>query len=228
MATRPNRELTVGEIIDKTLTLVSRSGLPALMFILFIGAAGTVADVFVRKSMQVPSVEAIIHSTAYSLLLTIVKIIASYPLVVSMMKRSGLMTYKGDWRLIGFIGMELLVMLGVIGGLILVIIPAFIFMARWSAAPALFAGRGDRVFAAMGDSWKMTKGHEFPIILASLAMLAIFYAIAIVPPFMFPNLPLPLNIVTKIAGAAANVISIAVGIVVYGLLKTRDASGALS
>ncbi|WP_159987325.1 hypothetical protein [Novosphingobium sp. 18052] len=79
-------------------------------------------------------------------------------------------------------------------GLILVILPGLILIARWSLAGALVVARGSAVFAAFGESWRLTRGSTWPIV-GFLAIVCVVFA----------ALLLPLGIYAVVSEEAANI-----------------------
>jgi len=147
MATRPQRGLKIGEIIDKTFGVLSLTGLPALIFVVVIGGMSAGIDIFAKEMTTsaaagvAPSAKMLIQTLALTLLVVVTAFIGTYLFVEAMLKRTGLMSYTGDKRILAFVGMSLLGGLGVLGGFILLIIPGLVFMARWSVSgPCRSAG----------------------------------------------------------------------------------------
>lgn len=79
-------------------------------------------------------------------------------------------------------------------GLILLILPGLILMARWSLAGALVVARGSAVFAALGESWRLTRGFTWPIV-------GFFAAVCVA----FAVLLLPLGIYAAVSDETANI-----------------------
>ena len=74
-------------------------------------------------------------------------------------------------RFLAFFGMSVVYTVGVLLGLILVVVPGIILLARWAiGAPALLAS-GDGVFDCLARSWRETGQHFWPI----LGVLAAIY-----------------------------------------------------
>ena len=232
MATRPNRELKIGDIIDKTIGVLSLSAIPALIFIVVIAGLSAGLDVFARQVSTpgvIPNMGMVLQTVALALLLVVIAFVGTYLLVETMLKRTGLMSYSGDKRILAFVGMSLLSSLGTVAGFIMLIIPGLIFMARWVVAAPLLIGKGEKSIASLGKSWEMTKGHEFPIIISLLLVMIVFYGIAYTPTFMFGGqLSAPLALVSRLASTAGSTITAAMGVAIYGILSKRDVSGTFS
>ncbi|MBO9602454.1 MAG: hypothetical protein J7496_08100 [Novosphingobium sp.] len=231
MATRPNRDLKIGEIIDKTMGVLSLSALPSLAFIVVIGGLSGGLDIFGKQLQQpgvIPNMGMVMQVLALALLIIVLAFIGGYLLLESMLKRTGLMNSTGDKRIVAYIGMSLLSGLAIIGGLLLVVIPGLIFMARWSLSGPLLIGRGEKVFASLGKSWAMTKGHEFGIVVSLLIVLVVFNGIGYLPNLLLGTVPPVLAIVARLASTAGTAVISAMYVAIYGILSTRDVSGTFS
>ena len=90
-----------------------------------------------------------------------------------------------------------------------------------STAPAsvLLIGEGKGVTESMGESWEATRGSEMPIILTFIILLVLFVGVSAGASFYVPAIGLPAIIVSKIAGSIGSVVSAAVGVAIYALLK---------
>jgi hypothetical protein len=225
MATRPNRTLKIGEIVDKTMRVVSLAGLPSLIFILVIGGMSAGLDVFAKALTvpgAVPSGGLLVQTFAFFLLLLIVAVIGGYLLLEVMLKRTGLFSNTGDKRIFGYLGMSLLSALAVGLGYLLLLVPGLVFKARWSVSGPLLIGKGDKVFASLGNSWEMTKGHEFPIIIAQLPLF-LFSLVPVLPTILGVENTTLLMVITRLISTAAGVFTAAMGVAIYGILSTRNA-----
>ncbi|WP_156313460.1 hypothetical protein [Erythrobacter sp. SG61-1L] len=225
MATLPSRDLKTGLIIDKTIDVLGRNVGPALAFVAVLVVLGTGVDYLAVQAQQNVSASAMLQAAALSLALVVVSIVGSYLLIEAMLKRTGLMSYQGERRFFAYLGMSLLIGLAVVCGLVFLIIPGLVFMARWSVAQALLIGRGTGAMDSMGKSWEATKGNEFAIILAALAMMVLFYALAFLPAILFPDLGMAAAVIGRVGSSAASVISTAMGVALYGLISARDVVG---
>jgi len=229
MATRPNRELKIGEIIDKTIGVLSLTAVPALIFIVVIAGMSAGIDIYAKQAITpgaVPNMGMIWQLLAFSLLVVVIAFVGSYLLTEAMLKRTGLMSYAGDKRILAFVGMSVLSALGVLGGFILVIFPGLIFMARWIVSGPLLIGKGERVMASLGKSWQMTKGHEFAIIVAMLIVMIVFYGLSYAPQLLAAEVTPALAVISRVASTAGSTIIAAMGVAIYGILSTRNAGEA--
>lgn len=185
MASRPQSELKIGTIIDRTLDVLTRNLVPAMIFIVVITALGALQGLLTlptpeEQALMQPSdaVRMAGRSLGLGVLVFIAATIASYFFIQALLRNLGILGEDQGMRILGFLGMSALITLGMIGGLILLIIPGLIFAARWSIAPSLFIAQGQKAIQAMGSSWNTTKGNEVSIIVAMIAMSILFYALA--------------------------------------------------
>jgi len=72
-----------------------------------------------------------------------------------------------------FLLLCLLTFLGVLIGLILLVVPGFILLSRWSLAPFALYGEGLGPVAALKRSWKLTKKHNWEMLGATFAQVLV-------------------------------------------------------
>lgn len=70
---------------------------------------------------------------------------------------------NGRNRILPYLGVSLLYVLGMIFGFILLIIPGLILIVRWQAATPYVVGTDTGVIDAFGKSWDLTSGHGWSI-----------------------------------------------------------------
>jgi hypothetical protein len=212
MAFSAARELKIGLLINKTLDVLEKNWATALLFIAVIGAinAGTTYLGQTRTAVS--------QQLGLAGMTIIIGVIVNYVLISILLKNTGLKQKGEGGHIVPFFGLSIIYTLGVGLGFILVIIPGLIVMARWSVAQPLFISRGGGVMQSLGQSWEQTRGNEFPIIVAGLAMTLIFFAISIGAPFMLGEESLLGLAVSQVAGAVSTVIFSALGVVLYGLI----------
>lgn len=91
--------------------------------------------------------------------------------------------YKTFWR---YLGVSILYMLTILGGLILLIIPGIFWAVRFSFAPIIVIDTKSGPVAAMKESYAITRGGFWKILLFWVAMAAfnllglIFFAIGLI------------------------------------------------
>ncbi|WP_161390382.1 glycerophosphoryl diester phosphodiesterase membrane domain-containing protein [Croceibacterium xixiisoli] len=129
----------------------------------------------------------------------IAAVIVGYIVLETMLKQAGLMAYSGPRRFLPFLGLSIVVGVGVILGMILLIVPGVYLAVRWSLAQPRLVGRGDGVFDAIKASWKLTDGYAMRIFLCILALGLVVVVIAIIAGLLGPT-----NIIGILIGQLAN------------------------
>nr|WP_166174855.1 glycerophosphoryl diester phosphodiesterase membrane domain-containing protein [Altererythrobacter segetis] len=212
MAAVAPRELKIGAIIDKTLGVLERTAGPALAYFAALTAIDCAITYF-TLSMIAP-----LQALAIGLLKMVVGIVAGYLLLDAMVRKTGLRSGKGEDTFLTFFGLSLLSGFAVLVGLILLIIPGLFLIARWSIAQPLVVARGDGVMQAFGESWERTRGNEFQILMAMLALLALFIAIAIAGAALFEKTDIIGIVIGQVGSSAISAASLAMGVALYGLI----------
>src|SRR5690606_28181018 len=103
-------------------------------------------------------------------------------------------------------------------------LPGLFFMVRWSIAQPLMVAQGQGVMASLGESWERTRGNEFPIFAAGIAAVVVPFIVIIASGMFFgPENPVGM-VVTEIATSGINLLLLAMGTALYGLIVGRDAA----
>ena len=208
----PPRSLKIGTIIDKTLGVIELNVRPVLLFVagltLFTGAI----TYFSREMTRVT--DAVVLGIAGFA----VGIVASYLLLEAVVRRTGLRSRTSDDTFLPYCLMSILSILGIIGGLILLVIPGLVILARWLLAGPLVIARGDGARQALGESWERTRGAEFAILIALLA-LAIGPIVVMIASAMLFDPADPVGIgVSQIASSGMSAVIQMMGVALYGLM----------
>ncbi len=220
MATLPPRELKIGKIVDKTLGVIEHIALPALLFVIGFTAINSVLAYFLADPTSP------LRAMQIWLLQLAVGAVVSYLLLDVALRHTGLHSRTERQAFLLYLGLYALYTLGVIVGFILIIVPGLIFMARWSIAQPLLVGRGTGVMEAFGESWERTKGNEFQIIVAALALLVLPITAAIVAIAFMGAESLGGIVVSQLATSVATLATLAMGVAIYGLMGgAREAAG---
>jgi hypothetical protein len=212
MAISPARELKIGKIIDDTLGVLEKGAMPALIFVLVLTAASlpiTYASVGSTAPLNVASGQ---------LLQSIVGVVCSYFLLVVLMRRTGLQSGSAEDVFLPYLGMSILSALAVTLGMIALILPGLFLMVRWSIAQPVIVARGGGVMASLGESWERTRGNEFPIFAAALAVLVPMIAVIIAVSVFFEEGNLVGMVVSQIATSGISAVFLAMGVALYGLI----------
>ena len=212
MATVVTRDLKIGAIIDKTLGVLERSAVPALIYFAALSVVNGAITYFTLPMI------APLQTLAIQLLQMVVSIVAGYLLLDAMLRKTGLFSRKGEDAFLTFFGLSLLSGIAVSIGMILLIIPGLFLIARWSIAQPLVVARGDGVMKALGESWERTRGNEFQILIAMLALLILFLAIVLSARFLFERTDVIGIVVGQLGTSAMSAVGLAMGVALFGLI----------
>lgn len=211
MATAAPRELKIGAIIDKTMSVLERNAVPALIFV--------AALVVVQCPITYLTVTAgALSKLAVTLLTVVISVVASYLLLNTMIRRTGLLSRTREDVFLTYFGLAILSALAIMVGMILLVIPALFLMARWSIAQPLVVARGDGVKQAFGESWQKTSGSEFQIIVAVLVLVIPLTAISVLCGLLLDKGSVVAIVVAQIAQSGASVASVSMGVALYGMI----------
>jgi len=222
MAISPARELKIGKIIDKTLGVLEVSAMPAAIFVLVLTAA-SLPITYVSVISKAP-----LTAAGGQLLQTVVGIVCSYFLLVVMVRRTGLQSRTGEDVFLPYIGLSILSALAVMLGVLALILPGLFLMVRWSIAQPVLLARGGGVMASLGESWERTRGNEFPIFVAALALLVPALAVIIAVSVFFEETSLVRMAVSQIASSAISAVFLGMGVALYGLIVGASEAGVPS
>jgi hypothetical protein len=218
----PPRSLKIGTIIDKTLGVVELSLMPALVYALALTAINGAVKYFTLEMTAVTD-QLVIGLASFA-----VGVVAAYLLLEAVVQRTGLRS-RGDGDVfVPFVLMSILATLGVLGGLILLILPGLVIMARWIIAGPLVVARGDGATRALGESWERTRGAEWPILVAAFALLLPLIAVIVACGVLFdPADPIGIG-VSQLFTSATSVVTQAMGVALYGLIVGAPAAAGLA
>jgi hypothetical protein len=212
MASVAPRELKVGTIIDKTLGVIERCAMPALLYFVALtvldGAIG-----YFGLTLTAP-----LQAVAFALLKVLVGIFCAYLLMDAMVRRTGLRSRTGGDVFLTYLAMSLLAALGVFAGFILLIFPGLFIMARWSLSQPLVVARGDGITQSLGESWEQTKDNEFQILAVLLVFLVPSIVISLLCTIMLGRTSVVGLVVTQIASSASSVLTMGMAVALYGLI----------
>ncbi len=212
MAIAPARELKIGVLINKTLDVLEKNWATVLLFIVVIGAINA-GMTYLGQSRT-----AVTQQLGLTGMAIIAGVLVNYFLIGILLKKTGFKDKGEGGHIVPFFGLSILYTLGVGLGFVLIIIPGLIVMARWSVAQPLFISRGGGVMESLGQSWNQTRGNEFPIIIAGLAMTIIFFAISFAAPSFLGEESILGLVVSQVSAAVMTVIFSSLSVVLYGLI----------
>ncbi|WP_448663189.1 hypothetical protein ACG3SL_00485 [Sphingomonas sp. CJ20] len=75
-------------------------------------------------------------------------------------------------RAASFVGVSTVSTLAIGAGLLVFVLPGLFLFARWLLVTPLVVGRGASMAFALRESWRLTRPHTVPILLALVALLA--------------------------------------------------------
>ena len=212
MATLPPRELKIGTIIDKTLGVVEVAAMPALIYAVVLTIV-TGALAYFTVEMIAPTQQLMLGLVKF-----VIGVIAAYVLLEIMVRKTGVRSREGEAVFFAYLGLAAVSTLGVIVGFILVVLPGLFLMARWSIAAPMLIARGDGAMKSLGESWELTRGNEFSIIVAALAILVPLIGITIACSVLFERTD-PLGIaISQGTASVMSVLQLAMSVALYGLI----------
>lgn len=206
--------LKIGTIIDKTLGVIERNLVPVLAYIVVVGAANGVITYFALTMQRVTDV------LVFWFAGVAVGIVAAYGLISAMISRLELGSRAHGDVFLAYCLMSLLSTLGVLAGLIAIVLPGLVIMARWSIAAPLMIARGGSATKVLGESWERTRGAEWQILMAWLALLVAPIAVMIACRWLFKPEDLVGIGVSQLASGAMSALILSSGVAIYGLLES--------
>lgn len=213
MPAAPPRELKIGVIVEETLAVLERCWRPILIFVVALTVINGVTTYYGQDYT------AILQQLAKSGFALVVGIIASYLLLEAMLKAMGYKTVgTSDDAFLAYCGLSILYTLGVLVGFILLIIPGLFLIARWIVAQQFLLARGTGIKESFHESWERTRGNEFPILIAMLALLIVFIALSVLAGVLFEETD-PIGVfLAQLASSVMSGVSAAMGVALFGLM----------
>jgi hypothetical protein len=206
------RNLNISVIVDETLGVMERCARPALVYAATLAAINAAIKYFTLE-MTAPTDQLVIGLGTFA-----VGVIAAYVLIDAMLAKTGLRERAERDMFLPFVVLVVLYTLGFVAGLILIVIPGLVIFARWSLAQPMLMAQGIGPKQALGESWARTSGAELPILVAALALLAVPVAVIVACAMLFdPSDPVGI-VIAQLAGSATSVVSVAMGVALYGLI----------
>jgi hypothetical protein len=215
-----SRSLKIGTIIDKTLGVVEHGMKPTLIYVVGLTLINAAIGYY-TVGMTAPMDQVVI-----GLGKVVVGVVTAYVLFDALLRRTGLISRTEGDVFLPYVGLSILYTLGVVAGMIAIVIPGLVIMARWMIAQPLLIGRGYGVRQALGESWERTRGSEFTILGAWFALALPLLAVVIACAILFdPADPIGI-VITQLASSAMSVVSLAMGVAVYGLIVGKESQAA--
>jgi hypothetical protein len=211
-APAPPRQLKIGTIIDKTLGVVEFSTAAVAIYVAGLTLVNAVVTYFTIGMGPM-------EQAGVGLVKFVVGVTAGYLLLDAMVRKTGLRTRTDEDVFFAYFGLSILYTAGVVLGFIFIVLPGLVIMARWSLAQPMMIARGDGVMKALGESWERTKGNEFQIIVAVLALFFVPVALVIAAAVMFdPADPIGIGL-TQFVSSLMSAVGLAMGVALYGMME---------
>jgi hypothetical protein len=220
------RDINVGGILGETGTLISETARETLAYILVIGLIGA-AGLWLGWTERVASSVGFGFGASfdqglvggfYDLAASIVAVVANYLLLRRYLAARGRLQ-EGHERFWAYVGMLILSTIGLVIGFLLLIVPGFILLVRWSAASGFLIGSRSGIVDSLRASWDATSGQGWAIFLAGLVLVI---GLGIVGGVAGATLSLAgpgaVGTATSVANALNNVVFLAFGIAIYSLV----------
>lgn len=214
----PPRAVKIGTIIDKTLGVLEHNVTPVLAYIVALTVINGAITFFTRDMTRVTD------GLVLGIAGIAVGIVAAYLLLEAVVRRTGLRSRTHDDTFLPFCVMSILSVLGVFAGFILLIIPGLVILSRWMLAATMVIARGDGAKRALGDSWERTRGAEFSILVALLALVIAPIVVMIASGVLFdPTDPVGIGI-SQLASSAMSAVIQMMGVALFGLIVGAPAA----
>jgi hypothetical protein len=211
MAVAAHRDLKIGVIIDKSLAVLERAVIPALIFLVALAAINSAIKYFTVDASP-------LSQLAAAPLQIVVAVFLSYQLLKVMIDRTGLRSRGDNDVFLAYFGLTVLYGLAILVGFVLLVIPALFLIARWSLAQPLVVARGDGVMKAFSESWARTSGNEFQIIVVALLLVIVPQGLRIAAGFMFAKESLLGIVLSQALNSLGSVLGMAMGVALYGMM----------
>jgi hypothetical protein len=240
-----DENLTLGEVVNGTITTIAENKDVALSFIAvltILGAGfewglaqlgGGALDPFANAETVLAWFG--IGAGLGGLVFLIVGIVAQYLLWEIMLKRKNHLAAGEGRRYLAFIGLAILTALGVGVGFLLLIVPGLIFSARWAMAPAFLIVERKGIVESMSNSWDDVQGNTTPVVLAILIVAIVTIglgtaleasALATVDGTEVVTISLTSSLLSQLLSQTVTVLQAGLGVYLFGRL--HGASDALS
>lgn len=157
----PGGKLTVGDVLNSFAEGLQRNGGLVLQ------GAGIMAAIALAGYILLPASAQSVGS--------LLQIPVQYWLYEKLLRADGGGPQPGAARrILPFVGLSLVIGLGVGLGMILLIVPGLILAARWSVAIPIFVGEEQSVADSMSRSWELTRPSQWSIVLALVVFGLLF------------------------------------------------------
>jgi MFS family permease len=172
------RDLSVGSILNETGRLISEAARETLVYVLAIGLLGA-AGLWMGWTENVSSSFGFgfavslsngLAGALFELAAAVASVVGGYLLLRRYLAARGRL-HEGGERFWAYVGLVILSAIGTVIGFLLLIVPGFILLVRWSAASGFLIGARSGVRDSLKASWDATSGHGWAIFLAGLVVV---------------------------------------------------------
>lgn len=182
---------TVANLISGTIATAQANSRSALIFVGGLAVLGTALEVGLSPGVvdfalldDLPPAMTMLFGVGAGLgglLVLVLSVVAHFLLWRAMLQDGELLDLAGQGqRILPFVGLSILTVLGTMLGFLLLIIPGVLASARWLVAPAFLIQRDEGVVDSMSKSWTLIKGNSTPIILTYIVGVLVVFAASMV------------------------------------------------
>ena len=220
------QEAGFGRIFAELFAILSRAGREVALYTVVVGGA-TALGVLTGLTEQTPnalnygfSVDASDspQGALFQLLVLVLNVVATYLLLKRFLAAAG-RSHDERNRFWGYVGMSILMAIGIVFGLLLLIVPGVILLVRWSASSGFLLGAGQGVTESLTSSWHATKGHGWPIFFAGIVMfIGVMVVAGVLGALAVIGGSTLVELVSALVEAAAGAVFAAFGIAIYSMV----------
>lgn len=227
------RDADLAGFFAETFALIQENPVPVAFYAAVLTALAVASDYVSLNPELIAGLDPmrLIGMGAFAgLIMIAITFVAQYLLTRKFLESRGEIL-ASDNRIWLFVGMNILMWLGLMFGFLLLIVPGLVLLTRWTCASALLVSGREGVVSSLGQSWEMTDGHGWPIFggyvvlfIATVFLSAAFFG------GMFAT-DQPFSLLTSVGGNlvsnVASAIFVAYGVGVYHLLNDNSAQAAV-
>ncbi|NMW31132.1 hypothetical protein HKD42_03560 [Altererythrobacter sp. RZ02] len=208
---------TVGQrtaqILDEAKRILVAGWWVVLAYFLLMTALGTAVDV-----------NASAEDIGGDFGLSVVGVVTGYLLIIKLIDMAKLAPLGRQAGFGTYFGMSIVIGLATMLGVLLLILPGLYLSIRWSAAYGFALISNEKTSDALGNSWRATEEHVWPIALA-LLLPTLGFAAGLAVYFTDEALILPLTVAlpANVLIYGSTVASTAIGLAVFTCIVNRNA-----
>ena len=120
---------------------------------------------FVALAISVTGIDLLPPSIAQQILAWLLSTLVQWQIFAAILRREGLITDGvARFRYLALLGSSLATAVPMFIGMMLLILPGVILLARWSTAPSMVIAEGKGPIQSLKESWHATKAAQWPIV----------------------------------------------------------------